>query len=92
MLISIFTTRLGVQWEWATSVIAIRTGNFTRGSPQITIDSGAFPGGLEVLDEVEIFEGDNFVLQMTQTYAHRFQCDFDLGSYPFDTQVKMGNL
>ena len=47
----------------------------------------AFPGGLEALNEVEIFEGDNFVLQMTQTYAHRFQCNFDLALYPFDTQV-----
>ena len=35
----------------------------------------AFPGGLEALKEVEIFEADNFVLRMTQTYAHRFQCN-----------------
>ena len=47
----------------------------------------AFPGGLEALKEVEIFEADNFVLRMTQTYAHRFQCNFDLALYLFDTQV-----
>ena len=88
----IFTTRLGERWEWETSVVAIRNGNFSRGSPYITINiSIIIPGGLRTLDEVEIFEGDNFVLQMTQTYSHRFQCNFDLALYPFDTQVKMGN-
>ena len=39
------------------------------------------------MDEVEIFEGNDFVLRMTQTYTHRFQCNFDLEKYPFDTQV-----
>ena len=88
MQILIFTLRLGERWEWETSVIAIRNSNFRRGSSQIKIDTSfAFPGGLGTLDEVEIFEGDHFVLRMTQTYAHRFQCDFDLALYPFDTQV-----
>ena len=31
--IMMFTTRLGERWEWETSVIAIRNGNFRRGSP-----------------------------------------------------------
>ena len=57
--------------------------------PIISFDSHVFLGGLEALDEVEIFEDNNFVLRMTQTYAHRFQCQFDLALYPFDTQVTM---
>ena len=36
---------------------------------------------------MEIFEGNDFVLRMTQAYTHRFQCNFDLRLYPFDTQV-----
>ena len=47
------------------------------------------PGELKILDEVEIFEGKDFVLRMTQAYTHRFQCNFDLQLYPFDTQVKV---
>ena len=55
---------------------------------KITIHTSIpIPGGVRTLDEVDIFEGDNFVLRMTQTYAHRFQCNFDLALYPFDTQV-----
>ena len=46
-------------------------------------------GKLNILDEVEIFEGKDFFLRMTQAYTHRFQCNFDLASYPFDTQVQL---
>ena len=39
------------------------------------------------MNEVEIFEGNDFVLRMAQTYTHRFQCNFNLVKYPFDNQV-----
>ena len=39
------------------------------------------------VDEREIFKGSENTLTMTQTYTHRFQCQYRLGNYPFDTQV-----
>ena len=67
-------TRLGENWEWVTRVTVTREGNFTR-SP------------IEVLDEIEIFKGDENRLNMTQTYTWEFQCKYELQRYPFDTQV-----
>ena len=68
------TTRLGVQWEWTTDVWIKREGNFVR-------------GGVDVLDEVEIFKGEENSLVMTQSYTHEFQCVYELERYPFDTQA-----
>ena len=68
------TTRLGSIWEWKTKVVVRREGNFTA-------------GGLEMVDEVEIFSGSENILIMSQTYTHRFQCSYELSKYPFDTQV-----
>ena len=68
------TTRLGMEWEWSTSVTVTREGNFTR-------------SGLNTLDEIEIFEGGENTLTMRQTYTNEFQCRFILDRYPFDTQV-----
>ena len=68
------TTRLGTIWEWETTVIVTREGNSTFSGP-------------DVLDETEIFSGDENCLVMTQTYTHTFQCAYKLSTYPFDTQV-----
>ena len=70
------TTRLGMEWEWSTSVTVTREGNFTR-------------SGSEMVDETEIFKGEENTLVMTQEYTHEFQCTFQLGRYPFDTQVRI---
>ena len=67
-------TRLGENWEWVTRVTVTREGNFTR-----------LP--IEVLDEIEIFKGDENKLTMNQTYTWEFQCKYELQRYPFDTQV-----
>ena len=67
------TTRLGMINEWSTEVNVVRRGNFTR-------------SGLDSADEVEMFRGDENPLVMKQVYTHRFQCKYDLGRYPFDTQ------
>ena len=39
------------------------------------------------VDESEIFKGAENGLTMRQTYTHRFQCNYLLSRYPFDTQV-----
>ena len=69
-------TRLGMGWEWGTQVTVVREGGFTR-------------TGLEVLAETEIFEGGENRLSMEQVYTWRFQCEYDLHYYPFDTQVRV---
>ena len=68
------TTRLGWVNEWKTNINVEREGNFTR-------------SGLDAVDEVEIFKGDQNNLIMTQTYTHQFQCIYNFSLYPFDAQV-----
>ena len=72
------TTRLGEygHGEWETRVLVNRLGNFQM-------------GGLDDIDEIEIFDGAENSLIMTQTYTHEFQCEYDFSMYPFDTQVKL---
>ena len=48
--------------------------------------------GLDVLDETELFSGDNNSLIMSQTYTHTFYCAYKLSAYPFDTQVNHLNI
>ena len=61
-------------WEWKTNVVVKREGNST-------------PSGLEMLDETEMFRGDENSLLMQQSYTRNFHCAFQLRRYPFDTQV-----
>ena len=68
------SSRLGWVNEWSTNVRVERKGNFTR-------------SGFEVLDETEVFKGQENSLIMTQSYTHEFQCIYELERYPFDTQV-----
>ena len=85
------TTRLGVAWEWSTSVVVHREGNFTRSDQLEVILTHILIIMLTVMvaqvDEVEVFKGSENNLQMMQTYTHRFQCNFVLTRYPFDTQA-----
>ena len=67
-------TRIGTEWEWVTRVTVTREGNFTRSN-------------INEVDEAEIFEGAENRLTMNQTYTWEFQCKYELGKYPFDTQV-----
>ena len=71
------TTRLGEfgNGEWKTKVVVRREGNSSS-------------GGLQMVDETEIFCGSENTLIMSQTYTHRFQCAYELAYYPFDTQVQ----
>ena len=68
------TTRLGENWEWSTKVLVKREGAFERSEP-------------EVLDETEIFKGEENSLSMVQSYTQVLQCVFRLEKYPFDIQV-----
>ena len=72
------TTRLGEygHGEWETRVVVNRQSNFRM-------------GGLDNINEIEIFNGAENNLIMTQTYTHEFQCEYDFSMYPFDTQVKL---
>ena len=87
------TTRLGVAWEWSTSVVVHREGNFTRSDQLEVILTHILIIMLTVMvaqvDEVEVFKGSENNLKMMQTYTHRFQCNFVLTRYPFDTQAKI---
>merc|ERR1719370_2509788 len=67
------TTRLGMDWEWDTSVTVTKEGDFAR-------------SGLASLHEIETFKGGENTLTMRQTYTNKFQCSFMLNRYPFDTQ------
>ena len=69
-------SRLGMEWEWSTSITVTREGEFTRAD-------------LINVDEAEIFEGADNRLTMNQTYTQEFQCQYKLQRYPFDTQVRM---
>ena len=59
-----------------TNIVVSKEGAFTR-------------GGDELLDEVEIFEGQDNQLSMYQTYTKSFQCQYHLQRYPFDTQASI---
>ena len=73
------TTRLGIEWEWSTYVSVERGGNFAM-------------SGYDMVDETEIFKGNESTLTMTQSYTHEFQCIYELQRYPFDTQVFIAKL
>ena len=70
------TTRLGEfgNGEWETRLVVNRQGNFTKSKPND-------------IDEIETFEGGQNNLIMSQTYTHKFQCQYEFSLYPFDTQV-----
>ena len=68
-------TRLGMDWEWITTVAVTRE------------EENPERSGMDVIDEVEYFQGAKNRLTMNQTYTLEFQCQYELQRYPFDTQV-----
>ena len=68
------STRLGMNWEWVTSVVVKKQGQPTMSD-------------LSSLDEKEIFSGSENSLLVKQIYTHEFQCIYNLKYYPFDTQA-----
>ena len=55
-----------------------REGSFIRSGPEIT-------------DEIEIFQGKENRITMSQTYSKEFHCTYLLHYFPFDTQVNFEN-
>ena len=60
--------------EVKTTLVVSREGEFTR-------------SGVEDVDEIEVFQGSENSLVLSQTHSKRFQCQYRLNNYPFDTQV-----
>ena len=56
-----------------TEVTVTKEGNFTESS-------------LEVMEEINIFEGSDNKITFQQVYAKEFKCVYLLHFYPFDTQ------
>ena len=67
------TTRLGKTWEWGTDVLVRRAGKGIRNTKAERVS----------------FKGNENYLQMQQTYAHNFHCEYEFHMYPFDTQVRL---
>ena len=42
---------------------------------------------LTIIIQIEIFNGEENVLTLNQTYSKKFHCTYLLHYYPFDTQV-----
>ena len=68
-------TRLGMDWEWTTTVAVTREEENPESSQPYEVD------------ETEYFQGAHNTLTMNQTYTWEFQCKYELQRYPFDTQV-----
>ena len=58
-----------------TTVAIKREGDFIRSS-------------MDVVDEIEVFDGDENQLTLNQTYTKEFHCTYMIHYFPFDTQVK----
>ena len=73
-------TRLGMPYEWDTTVAITREEESPKRS------------GMGEIDEIEYFQGSKNRLTMNQTYTWEFQCQYVLQRYPFDTQVRETQL
>ena len=62
-----------------TSITVQREGNFTSSD-------------IDILDEIEFFQGRENTLTMNQTYTKDFHCFYKFEFYPFDTQVNIHKI
>ena len=61
--------------EWVkTTLVVSREGEYSRSGPTS-------------IDEIEMFKGSENSLSLSQTHSKKFQCQYKLSKYPFDTQV-----
>ena len=47
----------------------------------------SYRSGSKEMDNRRIYRGSENRIRMLQKYTRQFRCSFDLGDYPFDTQV-----
>ena len=62
-----------------TEVTVTKEGNYTESS-------------LDVMEEINIFEGSDNKITFQQVYAKEFKCVYLLHFYPFDTQERKRNI
>ena len=56
---------------------------------EVTIERGGnyTESSIHIMEEINIFEGDENSIIFQQVYAKKFECVYQLQLYPFDTQV-----
>ena len=64
----------------------------TRTNAFITREGPFKRSEINIVDEIEIFEGSENKLTMRQTYSKIFHCTYLIHFFPFDTQVKSKEL
>ena len=66
---------------------AITINDGVRTTMAITREGDFIRSQMDVVDEIEIFNGRDNRVTMNQTYSKEFQCKYQLHWFPFDTQV-----
>ena len=61
---------------------------------EVTIERGGnyTESSINIMEEINIFEGDENSIIFQQVYAKKFECVYQLQLYPFDTQVGIPNF
>ena len=77
-----------------TKVSIKRENNFTRSGPEIAdevvfilFQSKFILVLADIIIEIEIFNGGQNIITMSQTHSKKFHCTYLLHYYPFDTQI-----
>ena len=77
-----------------TKVSVKRENNFTRSGPEIAdevvfilFQSKFILVLADIIIEIEIFNGGQNIITMSQTHSKKFHCTYLLHYYPFDTQI-----
>ena len=55
----------------------------------VEIQGGFTVSDYSILDNINIFSGKENVLKITRVYSTEWICNFEIISYPFDTQVSI---
>ena len=86
-------TREEIDKLWIPFVVFANTENqeSTKGDDEtqvtITREGNFIESSIDVLEEINIFEGAENRITFQQVYAEAFKCVYQLQLYPFDTQV-----
>ena len=66
---------------------AVQLADGVKTTISVTMEGDFARSGMDVVDEIEIFRGNDNKLTMNQTYSKEFQCTYLIQWFPFDTQV-----
>ena len=67
----------------------VAINEFVKTSIAVTRENGFVRSGMDVVDEIEIYQGKENRLTMNQTYSKEFKCTYLIHWFPFDTQVSL---